>query len=192
TSKGLIKKTERSLYESSKVSKLMAILLNEGDKITNIMEINDNKHIMLYTRYGKCLSMNIDEISTTGRMTKGVMSMNLEDDNDYVTEMLILSDEFKYLTVITERGYMKKCDLYTLPISGRNGNVYPIATTTKDNRIFKVILSNDNDILNVVTTEEKYEVNVNSVNELTRLSKCERLKDVKFKVVERLIRVSVN
>lgn len=192
TSKGLIKKTERSLYESSKVSKLMAILLNEGDKITNIMEINDNKHIMLYTRYGKCLSMNINEISTTGRMTKGVMSMNLEDDNDYVTEMLILSDEFKYLTVVTERGYMKKCELYTLPISGRNGNVYPIATTTKDNRIFKVILSNDNDVINVVTTEEKYEVNVNSVNELTRLSKCERLKDVKFKVVERLIRVSVN
>lgn len=132
TKKGLIKKT--SLDEYTKVKRstgIAAINIKEGDSLANVTFIAD-EDIIVVTKDGMSIHFPTDEIAAIGRVTAGVKSIKLAE-NDEVLVGLPIHKETDYLAVFTEKGFAKKCSLDELPLQLRGGKgvmVYKPTETT--------------------------------------------------------------
>ena len=72
TSHGIIKKTELSAYGNPKKGGIIAINLDEGDKLIGVKLTNGKQDIILGTEQGKAMRFSEENVRTMGRVTHGV------------------------------------------------------------------------------------------------------------------------
>lgn len=119
TKKGQIKKTSIEEYKSiKKTTGIVAIKLNDGDSIANVVFADDEDFIVI-TEKGMSIHFETKSISAIGRNTVGVKSIKL-DDNDLVLIGLPIREQ-KYIAIVTDTGLGKKVKITELPPQGRAG-----------------------------------------------------------------------
>lgn len=119
TKKGQIKKTSIEEYKSiKKTTGIVAIKLNDGDSIANVVFADDEDFIVI-TEKGMSIHFETKSISAIGRNTVGVKSIKL-DDNDLVLIGLPIKEQ-KYIAIVTDTGLGKKVKITELPSQGRAG-----------------------------------------------------------------------
>jgi len=106
TRKGLVKRTELSLFKNIRSNGIIAIKLDANDELISVRLSAPEEHVLLFSRKGKSIRFSVVDVRPTGRATRGVRGMRLKD-NDAVVGMEILRPEHQILTV-TERGYGKR------------------------------------------------------------------------------------
>ena len=96
---------------------ISGITLREGDEAKKILVVSDNDFILFFTNKGKVFCKNSCEIEQSGRLTKGLHTskiLELEDDEAVTCVKVFNSDmydENKFLTIITNRGIVKRTRL---------------------------------------------------------------------------------
>lgn len=119
TKKGQIKKTSIEEYKSiKKTTGIVAIKLNDGDSIANVVFADDEDFIVI-TEKGMSIHFETKSISAIGRNTIGVKSIKLDDD-DLVLIGLPIKEQ-KYIAIVTDTGLGKKVKITELPPQGRAG-----------------------------------------------------------------------
>lgn len=119
TKKGQIKKTSIEEYKSiKKTTGIVAIKLNDGDSIANVVFADDEDFIVI-TEKGMSIHFETKSISAIGRNTVGVKSIKLDDD-DLVLIGLPVKEQ-KYIAIVTDTGLGKKVKITELPPQGRAG-----------------------------------------------------------------------
>lgn len=119
TKKGQIKKTSIEEYKSiKKTTGIVAIKLNDGDSIANVVFADDEDFIVI-TEKGMSIHFETKSISAIGRNTVGVKSIKLDDD-DLVLIGLPIKEQ-KYIAIVTDTGLGKKVKITELPPQGRAG-----------------------------------------------------------------------
>ena len=119
TKKGQIKKTSIEEYKSiKKTTGIVAIKLNDGDSIANVVFADDENFIVI-TEKGMSIHFETKSISAIGRNTVGVKSIKLDDD-DLVLIGLPIKEQ-KYIAIVTDTGLGKKVKITELPSQGRAG-----------------------------------------------------------------------
>lgn len=121
TKNGIIKKTELAQYENIRQSGLIAINLDEDDDLISVYLTNEEDEIISTTRKGKAIRINGKDVRPTGRSTRGVKLITLED-GDSVVSSQVVGKGAKLLT-ITEKGYGKMTaeEEYTTQARGGKG-----------------------------------------------------------------------
>lgn len=121
TKNGIIKKTELAQYENIRQSGLIAINLDEDDDLISVYLTNEEDEIISTTRNGKAIRINGKDVRPTGRSTRGVKLITLED-GDSVVSSQVVGKGAKLLT-ITEKGYGKMTaeEEYTTQARGGKG-----------------------------------------------------------------------
>lgn len=119
TKKGLIKKTSIKEFEKIRKGGKIASILEEGDKLKIVLKTSGEDELLLASKYGKCIRFSEKDVRAMGRVTRGVKSMSLADE-DTIVDMLIVNDESKVLT-ITENGYGKRTPLTDYRLQARAG-----------------------------------------------------------------------
>ena len=120
TKQGLFKKTLLEEYLSVKRSTgIQAIKLKDGDSIANVTFCNEEEFILI-TKQGMSIRFETAAIAPIGRVTSGVKSIKLSD-NDEVLIGLPIHKETDQLAVFTKSGFGKKTSLEEYPIQGRGG-----------------------------------------------------------------------
>lgn len=121
TKNGIIKKTELAQYENIRQSGLIAINLDEDDDLISVYLTNEEDEIISTTRKGKAIRINGKDVRPTGRSTRGVKLITLED-GDSVVSSQVVGKGAKLLT-ITEKGYGKMTseEEYTTQSRGGKG-----------------------------------------------------------------------
>lgn len=121
TKNGIIKKTELEQYENIRQSGLIAINLDEDDDLISVYLTNEEDEIISTTRKGKAIRINGKDVRPTGRSTRGVKLITLED-GDSVVSSQVVGKGAKLLT-ITEKGYGKMTseEEYTTQSRGGKG-----------------------------------------------------------------------
>ena len=148
TKKGLIKKT--SLEEYMKVKRstgIAAINIKEGDSIANVTFVKD-ENIVIITKKGMSIHFTTKDINPIGRVTAGVKSIKLADD-DEVLVGLPVHNENDTVAVFTEKGYGKKTKIEEFVIQGRGGKgvlIYKPTPITGD-LIGAAMVSDEDNIL---------------------------------------------
>ena len=132
TKKGLIKKTK--LEEYSKIKKstgIAAINIKDGDSLANVTFLNEEEVIVI-TKKGMSIHFPTDDIAAIGRVTAGVKSIKLAENDEVLIGLPIHKNNDK-IALFTSHGYAKKINLDEFPFQLRAGKgvvVYKPTSTT--------------------------------------------------------------
>jgi len=117
TESGRVKRVELSEFSSVRPSGLIAINLDDNDKLGWVKLTSGKDDIILVTRRGQALRIKESTIRTMGRQAAGVTGINLKN-GDRLASMDVIEPGGK-LFVVTENGYGKCTNLDEYPTKGR-------------------------------------------------------------------------
>lgn len=178
TRNGYIKKTLASAFINMK-NDLIGMIIKEKDALVCCKILAGDKDIVVYTNTGRGIRFNTTDISETGRMSIGSMSMQMDADES-VIGMDILNPKDKYLFVLTDRGFAKKCTLDTYATQTRNTKPSRIVTLDRDDTINVIRTVKGDESFRVFTKNDRVDISIkDDVIELPRLSKGKKLIGVK-------------
>jgi DNA gyrase subunit A len=151
TKKGIVKRTNLSLYGNVRQRGIKAIKLDEGDSLVQT-EITDGEcDIIIATRNGLAVRFDEKEVRAAGRDTMGVKGATLSE-GDEVVSMTLVKPGDKLLTV-SENGFGKisPVDSYTRTHRGAKG-VITLKTTDRNGHVVAVRMVMENDGL-IITSQ---------------------------------------
>jgi len=152
TRNGVIKKTELSAYGNPKKGGIIAINLDEGDKLIGVKLTNGKQDIIIGTGQGKAIRFNEEDARSMGRVTHGVKAITLKED-DKVKGMVIVDENATLLTVC-ENGFGKRTDFSAYSAQHRGGQgVINIKTTERNGNVVALIDVRDEDELIMITSK---------------------------------------
>ena len=147
TKGGLIKKTNLEEFKNLRKKGLIALTLREGDELVGVRLCQPGDTLLMGTHQGKALHFGVDEIRASGRMSMGVRSMRLKED-DYVIDLCV-TEEGGMVLSISENGYGKRTDpaLYTEHKRGGGGMIAMGLNDKTGLLSAQLIVHDDEDIL---------------------------------------------
>ena len=120
TKKGQFKKTNIEEYKTvKKTTGIIAIKLNEGDTIANVVFANEEDFVII-TENGMSIRFETKNIAAIGRNTAGVKSIKLNEDDRVLTGFPITLNT-QYIAIIAENGLGKKMKIDDFILQGRAG-----------------------------------------------------------------------
>ena len=119
TKKGLAKKTSLLEYANPRQGGIIAIDLNPGDEVIDVILTNGKQQILIATKKGMAVKFSEEDVRSVGRGSLGVRGIRLED-KDEVIGMIIANDKESILTV-TENGFGKRSSLEEYRFINRGG-----------------------------------------------------------------------
>ena len=119
TKNGKIKKTDANNFTSIQRNGIIAIGLEEGDKLISARHITKEEELIISTKNGMTIQFNTEDVRSMGRQARGVRAIRLNKD-DEVVAMNIKGDE-TYLLVVTENGFGKKTSFNNFNNQNRGG-----------------------------------------------------------------------
>ncbi|HEU0264908.1 MAG TPA: DNA gyrase C-terminal beta-propeller domain-containing protein, partial [Geobacterales bacterium] len=154
---GVVKKTALLEYSHPRTGGIIALNLDEGDKLIAVSLTDGNQHVLLATKNGKSIRFGEGDVRSIGRVGRGVRGMTLEDD-DLVIGMEILSNEpgGSTLFTVSERGYGKRTDLSEYRLQSRGGKgIITIKTSERNGCVVDIMQVTDDKDLMLITNEGK-------------------------------------
>lgn len=149
---GTIKKTVLSAYGNPKKGGIIAINLDEGDRLIGVKMTNGKQDIILGTEKGKAIRFSEENVRTMGRVTHGVKGITLKRD-DMVRGMVVVDENATLLTVC-ENGFGKRTDFAEYPAHHRGGQgVINMKTTDRNGNVVALIDVRDEDELIMITAK---------------------------------------
>ncbi len=136
TANGKIKRNRVRDYMNIRTNGLIAINLEDDDRLTWVCQTDGNMNVVMVSQNGKCLKFPENKIRTMGRTAIGVRSMKLaEGDKLIYTGVAKNTDD---LLVVSEKGIGKRTSVALIPVHGRNTGGQNITNVHQLDRIGKV------------------------------------------------------
>ncbi|VVB92091.1 DNA gyrase subunit A [uncultured archaeon] len=146
TKKGTAKKTALTEYSNPRKSGIIAISLDEGDKLVSVKLTDGTKEVVVGTKHGKAIRFGEDDVRDMGRGAYGVRGMKLVGEDEVVSAAIV--EEGTSLLTVTENGFGKRTafeeyrtsnrggqGVITIDVNVRNGNVVDIRSVHEDDEI---------------------------------------------------------
>ncbi len=147
TQNGIVKKCSLDVFSRPYSAGIIAINLDEGDKLIEAQLTEGDHYIVLVTKSGLSIRFNEAEVRSMGRTAAGVRGIRLADDGA-VVGMVSATNEGPTLLVVTENGYGKRTSLEEYRLQARAGKgVIAIKTSTRNGAVVAVKMVSDDDEL---------------------------------------------
>lgn len=117
TANGTVKKTALTEYSRPRSSGIIAVNLNDGDKLIGASITNGQNEIMLFSQNGKVVRFDEGQVRAMGRTATGVRGIKLTEDAKVVS--LIVPNEEDNILTITENGFGKRTPQVDYPAKSR-------------------------------------------------------------------------
>jgi DNA gyrase subunit A len=118
TSQGTVKKTPLEAFSRPRASGIIAVTLDEGDRLVGVDITDGSNEVMLCTTGGKGIRFPEGDVRPMGREAAGVRGIALVEEQE--VNALIVLREGRILTA-SENGYGKLTDVAEFPVHGRGG-----------------------------------------------------------------------
>ncbi|MFT4058241.1 MAG: DNA gyrase subunit A [Legionella sp.] len=165
TKYGTVKKVPLNAFSKPRSNGIIAIDLDENDRLVGVDITDGTKDIMLFTDAGKVIRFDESKVRPTGRTARGVRGIRIED-NQAVISLIVAHPNGTILTA-TENGYGKRTAIEEYRVSGRGGQgVISIQVTERNGKVVRSVQVNDNDEAMLITdkgTLVRFRVNELSV-----------------------------
>ena len=157
TRMGVVKKTQLVEYSNVRSGGIIAVKLDDGDKLISVALTDGTKDVFLASRDGKAIRFGEADVRPMGRVTRGVRGMLLTA-TDKVIGMEIIDNSAIGSTIFTvcENGFGKRTDLDEYRDQSRGGKgIITIKTTARNGCVVNVMqVADDNDLM-VITDQGK-------------------------------------
>ena len=119
TKNGMVKKTPMREYANVRKTGLQAIVLRENDELIEVKATDNQRDIFMVTKFGKSIRFHETDVRVTGRVSMGVIGMNLDDGDEIIG--MQMDSQGETLLVVSENGIGKRTDISEFPIQKRGG-----------------------------------------------------------------------
>lgn len=153
TQQGRVKKSKLHDYESNRSGGLIAINLNDGDKLIGAALSNGDDDILLVSEKGQSIRFTADDdaLRPMGRATAGVKGMRFRGDDQLLAMTRV--DDGEYLLVATSGGYGKRTPMADYPTQNRGGiGVVTLKHTPKRGKLIGALAVDEEDQIFAITS----------------------------------------
>ncbi len=170
TRRGQIKRTPVTEYANVRKNGLIAIALRADDELISVEATDNQKDILLVTRFGQCIRFNEADARSTGRSSMGVRGINLMDGDEVVS--MVIADAAPYLLIVSEKGMGKLTDIQEYKTQSRGGKgvlCYRILEKT-GNLVSAMAVEQDDEILMINTDGIIIRMSCENISVLSRIT----------------------
>ncbi|MFH1283852.1 MAG: DNA gyrase subunit A [bacterium] len=152
TAQGTIKKTNLDNFSNPRRGGIIAISLDENDKLIDVKLTNGKQGIIIATKEGAAIRFLEEDVRPIGRSGQGVRGIRLEKGDEVVGMEVVQPNES--LLTVTENGFGKrsKVDLYREQSRGGKG-VINIRATERNGKVVGIRRVKDEDDIVLMTMQ---------------------------------------
>jgi len=152
TQNGIIKKSSLEAYSHPRANGIIAINLDDDDKLIDSQITTGENDIILATSFGYANRFSEEDVRAVGRNSRGVIGIKLRK-GDKVVAMVIIKREGTLLA-ISENGFGKRTPIDDYPKHKRGSKgVITLRTSARNGSLVSLMEVVDNDDLMIVTRE---------------------------------------
>ena len=180
TKQGIIKKTELSAYGNPRAGGIIALTLDQGDKLIAVEITDGQREILLGTKQGIVIRFKEEEARPMGRTAHGVRGITLEEGNEVIGMETITADSTAAILTVTEGGYGKRTPVGEYRIQGRAGKgIISIKTTEKNGLAVGFLqVRGDDEIMLIASQGKILRCKVDDIREIGRNTQGVRILDL--------------
>ena len=151
TESGTIKKTLLELYSRPRTNGIIAININEGDRLLDVALTNGDNEIIIASKKGRAVRFHESRVRPMGRTATGVKGIDLGGDGNKAIGMVCVSGPATQLLVVSEHGYGKRSEIDDYRITNRGGKgVKTLNVTEKVGNLVAITEAVDSDDLMII------------------------------------------
>jgi DNA gyrase subunit A len=169
TANGTVKKTPLTDFSRPRPSGIIAVSLDEGDRLVGVA-VTDGRHdIMLFSDAGKAVRFAEQDVRPMGREAHGVRGMTL-GAGQQVISLVVCDDETKPVLIATENGFGKRTPAGEFTRHGRGSQgMIAIQTTARNGQVVaaRLVLSDD-EVMLITTGGVLIRTRVSEIREMGR------------------------
>jgi DNA gyrase subunit A len=151
---GIVKKTELPAFSNPRAGGIIAMGVEDGDRLMAAQITDGTGEIFIGTRDGVAIRFPESDVRPMGRAAYGVRGVTLRE-GDEVVAMEVVRPGSTLLTV-TEHGYGKRTELDEYRVQSRGGvGIINIQTTERNGRVVGMASVHDEDEFMLITQQGK-------------------------------------
>ena len=177
TKKGMVKRSDASLYARSRKSGLIAVGLRDDDELITVREVLENSEVVLTTGAGLAIRFPMSEVRPMGRGASGVKGIALRGVDTVVACVIVAPEEQSSIMTISRNGYGKRTSLDLYRIQSRGGKgIINFKSTSKTGPVIGAMPVADTDALILLTSTNKIiRIGVEDIRSIGRATQGVRL-----------------
>ena len=182
TKDGTVKKTALEAFKNYRKDGIIAINIEEGNDLVDVVLTNGNSEICFATREGMCLRCVETDIRAMGRGAAGVRGIRLDEGDSLVA--LTAVEPGTQLLVVSEKGLGKRTPFEDYRLINRGGKgVKTMSITEKTGKVVAAIAVHEDDELMLITSKgQNVRIRVGgdkAIRETGRVAQGVKLMDLK-------------
>jgi DNA gyrase subunit A len=152
TEQGTVKKTALSAFASIRKTGIVAVTLDEGDRLVDAKVARPEQEVFLGTREGQAIRFPGSEVRAMGRVARGVRGIRLRE-GDKVVSMALREPGASLLTV-SEFGYGKRTEFDEYRETARGGiGVINIRATERNGKVVAILAVTEGEEIIVISQQ---------------------------------------
>ncbi|HXI25063.1 MAG TPA: DNA gyrase subunit A [Pyrinomonadaceae bacterium] len=156
TRKGVIKKTSLADYQNIRSNGIIAINIDEGDELLDVILTDGTKRIFIATHDGYAIRFDEKNARAMGRATRGTRGIDLRKGDFVVSVCAVSADDSERMLSVSERGYGKQTTISIYRLQSRGGKgVINMKTTDKTGKVVAVFPVEDESEIMIITQQAK-------------------------------------
>ncbi len=150
TRRGLVKKTGLEQFEAIRRDGIIAIKLDEGDELKEVLLTDGSREVLAGTKKGLAIRFPEEQVTPHGRASRGVRGMTLQEDDEIIGVDLV-REQVDVLTV-TENGFGKRTPVEEYRLTARGGKgIINMKVTPKNGQVVSLQLIKKNEEIMLVS-----------------------------------------
>jgi DNA gyrase subunit A len=156
TRKGVIKKTSLADFQNIRTNGIIAINVDDGDRLLDVVLTDGTKRIFIATHNGLAIRFDEKHARPMGRATRGTRGIELRQDDFVVSVCPVSSEDTERMLSVSEQGYGKQTPITTYRLQSRGGKgVINMKTTEKTGKVVAVFPVDDESEIMIITQQGK-------------------------------------
>lgn len=152
TKQGVVKKVPLDAFSRPRSNGIIAVDLDEGDRLVGVDITDGTKDIMLFSDAGKVIRFAENLVRPTGRTARGVRGIRLAD-TQAVISLVVAKSEGTIMTA-TEFGYGKRTEIEEYRVTGRGGQgVISIQVSERNGLVVRALQVDNSDEVMLITDQ---------------------------------------
>lgn len=156
TRKGVIKKTSLADFQNIRSNGIIAINIDDGDQLLDVVLTDGTKRIFIATHNGLAIRFDEKNVRPMGRATRGVRGIDLRPDDYVVSVCPVSADDNEKMLSVSEQGYGKQTPITIYRLQSRGGKgVINMKTTPKTGKVVAVFPVEAESEIMIITQQGK-------------------------------------
>jgi DNA gyrase subunit A len=156
TKQGVIKKSSLSDFQNIRANGIIAINIDDGDELLDVIRTDGTCQIFVATRDGMAVRFDESDVRPMGRAARGVRGVNLRKGDEVVSVCAVSQEGTEKILSVSENGFGKQTQVDSYRLTKRGGKgVINMKTTAKTGKVVAAFPVEDDSEIMIITQQAK-------------------------------------